>query len=263
MPRSVAFLDILGFKQLLDNKPLEELAARYENAVLATNAMNSRFSVEPGRLTYLPNHAPGEPWCHRTIFSDSIILTSLDESAESCLKLLLYARMLLIHLFAMGFSIRGSVAAGALYHNPATSVTLGHALTEAYLLEQQQEWAGICISDSVWSHYPSLKQLVDDPYNALHYYFLQYTPPWKGTAQPASHVLNWRFNCVFSEGTKGLLERSGLNEHQEKFSNTLELARYVRTSGAVHFHDGSPKPSECPTVYIGPNEPPFPHGDDL
>jgi hypothetical protein len=159
--------------------------------------------------------------------------------------------------------VRGAVAAGPLYHNPKTAITLGDALTQAYLMEQQQEWAGVCVADSVWEAYPNLLKAAQDPENALHYYFLEYPVPWKDAPQAAHRILNWRFNTVIETGSKDLLQRARLDKAPSKYQNIINYLKHVRASGALHFGDGSIKPAECFTVWLGPTQPPFAHGDEL
>ena len=263
MARAVAFLDILGFKQLLKQQSLADLASQYEEAVSATAELNKRHEGAASAWSYLPNHKPGEPWCYRQIFSDSIVLVALDESEESCLKLLFYTRLLFIFMLVKKLPVRGAVAAGELYHNPQAAITLGSALTEAYLIEQEQEWAGVCVADSVWKAYPALLAATRDPADALHYYFLEYPIPWKKAPQAAHRILNWRFNTVVETGSMDLLQRAKLDQEPTKFQNILKYLQHIRASGAVHFGDGSPKPAECATVWLGPTQPPFAHGDEL
>lgn len=263
MARAVAFLDILGFKQLLQERPITDLAKDYEGAIQHAAALNQRYKSESSTPTYLPNHKAGEPWCFRQIFSDSIILVALDDSEESCLKLLFYTRLLFIFMLAQKLPVRGAIAAGKLYHNPGTAVTLGDALTDAYLMEQQQEWAGVCIADSVWDVYANLLSAARDPKDAMFYYFLEYPVPWKDVALQAHRILNWRFNTVIQAGSRKMLEDARVNLEPRKYQNVIKYLEHIRTSSAVHFGDGSPKPAECPTVWIGPTQPPFKHGDDL
>lgn len=263
MARTVAFLDILGFKNLLQQMPLSELAKKYEDAIKQVAILNQRFSAANDVPTYLPSHKAGEPWCFREVFSDSIILIAIDESQESCLKLLLYARLLFISMLTAKLPVRGAIAAGELYHNSSSSVTLGQALTEAYLIEQQQEWAGVCIADSVWNLYPDLLNAAKDPGNALHYYFMEYPVPWKQTPQPAHRILNWRFNTVIEVGSRKLLQDARLHEEPSKFNNVIKYLEHVRASGSVYFGEGAKNPAECPTFWIGSTQPPFKHGDEL
>lgn len=245
MARAIAFLDVLGFKSRLDAGGAAALADLYASAVGRVDSLNQRFAVND-RPAYLRDHKPGDPWCFREIFSDSIILIALDESPESCLKLLLYARLLFIAMLASDLAVRGAISAGELVYRPDQSVTVGGALTEAYLLEQQQQWAGVCIADSVWEHFPELVRLVVSPNQALHYYFLEYAIPWKSDPQPASRILNWRFNSVFAPGSRKLLEDARLHEAPEKFNNVIKYLEFIRESGAISI--GSGAPAECNVV---------------
>jgi hypothetical protein len=72
--RTVAFLDILGFRDLLINTPLPKLAKEYDYMVSLTNTMNRPFQLPEQIPTLFPHHKQGDSWCSRYIFSDSIIL---------------------------------------------------------------------------------------------------------------------------------------------------------------------------------------------
>ena len=59
MARAIAFLDILGFKQMLQERPLAELAKDYEGAVQQAASLNQKHQTDRSAPTYLPNHKPG------------------------------------------------------------------------------------------------------------------------------------------------------------------------------------------------------------
>ncbi|GAB1595775.1 hypothetical protein [Lysobacter claricitrinus] len=268
MARAIAFLDILGFKNLLQTEDLSGLAERYEAAIAETEKLNAKKVSSSATFSFLPNHEPGQPWCYRRIFSDSIFLIALDDSAESCLKLLFYTRVLFVWMLVKKLPVRGAVAAGDLYHSPDTGTTLGAALTEAYLLEKNQEWAGVCIGDSVWTAYPELFAQVKDPTGPLQYCFIPYDIPWKKKAdgspdgmESAHFAINWRFNTVVETGDMDLLTRARIDQVPSKFENTLRYLELVRASGARFWGDGSDKPAEWGTVWLGPSKPPFKDGN--
>jgi hypothetical protein len=270
MARAIAFIDILGFKNLLTTEPMTEIARKYEWAL--SGPSNKRWMPDrPDSKKLLPNHKSGDPWCFRHVFSDSIILIALDDSDESCLKLLLYCREVFTSMLTYGLAVRGAVTAGDLYYNPGTSVTLGKALTDAYLIEQEQDWAGICIADSVWDSYPSLRQAVETPDDPLSLCFLEYQPPWKRAPQAAHRIINWRFNIVVVEGTRHLLQQTRLHEAPSKYENVVKYLRTVVASGRLYFTESNPPPFELPLCTIGPyasapkkpDDPMPPHGDDL
>lgn len=263
MPRTVALLDVLGFRSLIETEPLSSIASMYENAIARANNLNRPHHKHPPEIALFPEFKANEPWCSIEVFSDSIILISLDESEASCLKLLLYARLLLITMLAAKLPVRGAVAAGELYYNQQHRVTLGKALTTAYELEQRQEWVGAAIHSSVWEAYPSLLAQLSDPGNGLHYYFREYAVPMKCGHREQLRILNWRFNTVADCGTRKLLENARVDRTPLKFNNTIQYAKDIKESGALYLVEGSVRPVELGTFWIGRNEPPFAHGDDL
>jgi hypothetical protein len=68
---------------------------------------------------------------------------------------------------------------------------------------------------------------------------------------------------VIEEGSRRLLEKARIQKVPAKHENVIRYLEHVRASGAVYFADAAPKIAEFPTVWIGPTEPPFRHGDDL
>lgn len=157
--RTVGFLDILGFKDKISTVNLAELAHKYERLIVQTDAANrpvGEFSDHP-RL--FPNHPIGSPYCHRFIFSDSIILISLDDSEESSLKLVIYFWRLMQTMLATGFLPRGAISFGDMYINSDHQIFLGTALTEAAVLEGLQEWSGACLHPSLTEKFPNVQSL--------------------------------------------------------------------------------------------------------
>ncbi len=259
---TVAFLDVLGFRDKIERIPLASLADSYEKAIELARSLNKKFSMSESATSLFPNHPVGERWCNRQVLSDAIILVSLDSSAESTLKLMLYARTLVQVFLTLGFSIRGGISYGELYRNPNTRLILGKALTSAYELETTQEWLGVAIDNSVEKNFPELFAKTVDPNNLLNCFFPKYPVPLKNGASKEHHILNWRFNMIIEEGTRSLLEKAKLNKVKKKFDNTLEHLKWVRKSGAVYIREGVKRPIEMSTFFVGATEPPFDHGDE-
>ncbi len=259
---TVAFLDVLGFRSKIERIPLASLADSYERAIKLARSLNKKFSTSDSANTLFPNHPIGERWCNRQVLSDAIILVSLDNSAESALKLMLYARTLVQVLLTLGFPIRGGISHGELYRNPNSRLILGKALTSAYEFETTQEWMGVAIDNSVEKKFPELFTKASDPNNLLSCFFPKYPVPLKNDSSKNYHILNWRFNMIIEEGTRSLLEKAKLNEIERKFDNTLEYLTWVRRSGAVYIKEGVNRPMEMAAFFVGAHKPPFDHGDE-
>lgn len=263
MKKTVAFLDILGFKQMIKNESLSELAKKYEKTIGTTGALNKPLFPESDVPTLFQDHFKDTPWCNSYIFSDSIILISNDENYQSCLKLLVYSWRFTQVLLAAGMPVRGAITFGEIYENVSNGIVLGLALTEAYELEQKQQWIGVAIDSSTELAYPGLFSAIKSEKEILKNIFLRYPVPFKDGTTKILHTLNWRFNLIVEKGTRSLFSDQPNAEVDEKIQNTLRYAKKVIDSGKVYVQDQSSLPVELRSFYVGSKEPPFPHGDDL
>ncbi len=264
--RTVAFFDVLGFKELIASMSLVDLADKYESMIKSTEAMNRRFKIDQvGKEipTWFPDHPINDPWCKRYIFSDSIILISVADDEMSFLKLIMYARKLLQSLIAMGLPARGAITFGELFENPDLNFVLGKALTHAYELEQRQQWIGVAIDDKLEQQFPKIFSLIERESGVLSDAFLKYLVPFKDGSSKKMHTLNWRFNFIVEKGTRSLFNEASDESSKEKIKNTFEYARAIVKSGRIYVKEQDLLPVELRSFYVGSKEPPFPHGDDL
>ena len=142
--RTVAFIDILGFKGIVDASSADELGEKFTNVIGKTlPALNGKIGDFPNEPTFFPNYPRDRPYCISFAFSDSIILISNDESEESCLALLIYSLRVSQILIGYGFPVRGAITFGEMYVDRENSLFLGKALTRAYTVEQRQNWIGL------------------------------------------------------------------------------------------------------------------------
>lgn len=267
---TVAFFDILGFKNKVLSSELFELATSYEYLLsLVINHLNQK---KDDKNSLFPNHQIGSPYCYNYFFSDSIILFSLDDSEESCLKLLVFAWRLFQFLLAFNFPARGSICFGDMYVNPQNKIFLGKALIDAYELEQKQEWIGAIIDKSIFEAFPNLAHLCEKENSIFHYLFFEYDVPLKNGLICRSSTINWRFNLVVEEGTRSILKYLNDAKIQDvkdiedfkilkKLDNTLRYAEKVLSTKVIY----SPVdvPSELNVFWVGGTEPPFTHGDEF
>jgi hypothetical protein len=259
---TVALLDILGFKESIYHVPLKDLANRYEYLVGQIGAwLNQPLPNEPQDISFFPKHQPGQEWCKRHIFSDSIILFSLDETSDSCLKLLLYAWRFTQILLGAGVPTRGAITYGEMYINEAQQVFLGKALTAAYLLEKNQKWIGGAIDDSVFKAFPALDREVKN--SLLENIFFEYDIPMKDDTTRKMRTLNWRWNLIVKDGTRSLFPPSKDQEIIAKQENTLKYAKKVVSTNKVYVLNQEVLPYMLRLYYVGAGLPPYEHGDDL
>lgn len=264
--RVVAFLDVLGFKAMIEKYTLEELSKKYESLIDKTNSLISPFPLNENVPRLFPKHPQNKPWCHKQIFSDSIILISDSDSDESCLRLLIYAWRLTQVCISSHMPVRGAITFGDLYVNFRKSIVLGKALTKAYDLEEKQNWIGVSIDRSLEKRFSKLFALCKDQKSFFYPIFFRYDVPLKNDLKIKLHTLNWRLNLIVEKGTKSLFRMSRNSEINKKINNTLDYARVVVKSG--HIYDWSDDLAVELRAFLHGSKkwysnPPIHHGDEL
>jgi hypothetical protein len=121
-PRAVAFLDILGFSDMIVSGGAErEIAELFE--VLRKRAGEVERGISrAGRMQF-------------TAFSDSIVVSEDVMDGVGTHRIAGYAAYLTLELLARGFLVRGGLSTGDLYHRDGT--VFGPALIDAYQLESK------------------------------------------------------------------------------------------------------------------------------
>lgn len=259
--RTVAFLDILGFKKLLRQLGTNALATKYRNATtMALRSIaqaTSQINSTAPRL--FPQSTHSSPFCEVKIFSDSIILFSLDDTYVSCERLLYFTWRAQQAFLAHDLLVRGGVAFGEIEVDHQNQIYLGDALTNAYELESSQDWSGIAIDDSVENKFPAMASL-----SRQGKYVTQYDVPLKKAPTKKMPVINWRYELVLEKGTAAYfpVTANTAPDVVTKFNNSLAFAAAQRTAGCYAVNPAV-EPLELRTFYIGGTPPPFNHGDHL
>lgn len=259
--RAVAFIDILGFRDLIQKNDTLTIAEKYAQVIAATEALNKDFLPGYEGPRVFTNNAGDKGWCIRKIFSDSMILFSHEDGEEVTLRLLIYVWRILQVCLSMRMPFRGGIAYDEIFIDETKEIYLGRALTKAYELEGGQEWIGVSIHDELVKAFPEI--FANDRREYLKWIFFKYSVPFKGGGRRLLHTMNWRFNLIVKDGTRSLMPYSTNPSVIEKVKNTLEYAETVVRSGNVYFSKPSLSPLEVRSFYCGGKEPPFAHGDDL
>lgn len=119
--RAVAFLDILGFTDLIKEQGHEaEILAIFEH--LRFRASQAERASISGRVQF-------------TAFSDCIVVSDELQEGFGALRIAGYVGYLALDLLARGFLVRGGLTIGDLYHKDGT--VFGPALIGAYALESK------------------------------------------------------------------------------------------------------------------------------
>ena len=131
--RAVAFVDILGFKDLI-NQTLDNNGNEIEEKTQKLNA----FFEEIGREFCSEERWPGHNNVFTrvvTYFSDSIIFSVKGDEKDAVIRLLDYIHYLLITGIKYEILFRGGITYGKVFHNEKR--IFGPAMNSAYNLENQ------------------------------------------------------------------------------------------------------------------------------
>lgn len=249
----VAFLDILGFKQLVESNEHNDLVRKYKNLLIPQAAMavtNGEYKVVESSSTQMiavPDYTKAK--IKAMVISDSVLMYTEDDSMQSFMDICVSVGRLVMMGFFVGLPMRGSIAIGPLStfnQQEAEGIfevygLLGMSLVKAYSNESRYEWAGCVLDDECVERYEQLyskaktEGVASYSINDIlkHGFLIRYRPPSKDEQNSEQYVINWpKFNrSLISENT---IQRSfmqhGKNIQNEsakrKLKNTLEFLIY-------------------------------------
>lgn len=134
--RAILFMDILGFKKLVEDKK--------ENLILGAleipRDLQDRYPYD------------GSTGMEISAFSDSIVVSEIVKDDHiGIIRMVNYASYLWWKFFAKGVLVRGGIAFGDLYHKD--SILFGPAMNEAYKLENELAiYPRIVVSEGIQQH---------------------------------------------------------------------------------------------------------------
>lgn len=251
--RALAIIDLLGIKDLSEEKTLDELSKIYDEFILYADI---HLTPLPGKDSLFKNHPSNTSLCQRYLLSDSIVLVANSDELEDSLKLLFASWRLLQSCFAFKRPVRGAIVYDEVLSRPEENYVIGKALVKANELEKKQNWMGVIIEDSF------AKRLHVEIPNLFGTFLFNHLVPCKKEEKEFMEefwVLNWRYNFIVKNGTKSLFEG---NQCHNKVENTLAFAKAVVLTGKVYANDQNKCPAEFRCMSVGDSEPPFPHGDE-
>lgn len=253
-----AMFDILGFKNLLNQKGTEDLYRLYENHIFPSIQYAAMPVLKNVNSTLVP-----EPSSLRVkgfqFFSDTIVYYTEDDSFVSFLNIVLTSRELLKMGFAGGKApYRGAIGYGDLIINN-NGILVGTSIIDAYQGEQSQVWSGcilteqaekVCIDKNYFKQYVelfiSLSKEEKDEINKQIYLsaskvLLKYDVEIQSynKLRPIEYsikkfyVLDWTYRVY--EGAALNSFYPSINNHQTKIiENTVEFERWARLYNCVN-----------------------------
>jgi hypothetical protein len=237
----VAFLDILGFSELVKNNSHDYLVKEFKKFLFI-----NQYNLARGRIN---NNAKDQDEIFNTdisrvnliSISDSIILYTNDDSIYDFIHIIDATSTLLNTSIQNGFPLRGGLTYGnlssILKNNQSSTldyqnynhILVGKALVKAYELEKIQEWSGCVISDECLNKYEKKEDFAIIKYLKLNYKIIEYVVPIKNGNKKA-YVINWVNEKINKIDVKKAFQKhnKSINEKVEiKISNTLKFYDYI------------------------------------
>jgi hypothetical protein len=170
--RLIGFFDLLGFKNYIKERPLEDVVQAFTRVFYAmfSAAVRHRFRMgdssevilakfekftSESNLKIVKERFEAETGFNVLLMSDSIVLFSDEIDREHPLfldrvaTLILVSRILMMNLFEQILPARGALAYGEFHANREYGIYAGNALVEAYEVAESQEWIGTIVSSSL------------------------------------------------------------------------------------------------------------------
>lgn len=129
--RFVAFLDIMGFKDMVARSSHQEILEKLIGLSAIANTTKTKG--------WMKNNI------HITIFSDSIIVFSKDDSYEAADIFIWVVRFLICRIIEFKMGVKGGIAFGELTVNPALQLYFGQPLIDAFQLEEELQYYGVVL----------------------------------------------------------------------------------------------------------------------
>lgn len=250
----VAFLDILGFKDLVTNNSHEELVSIYKKSL----QISLQMSLSNGKIKYAFDKEGksiaisdlSNANVHSLIISDSVILWTDDSSMKSFIDILIAVRNMVNNSFVFGIPMRGAISIGDLtfikndIHESkhyAQDSLIGTGLLKSYEMETGQNWAGCIIDPDCIAHYQKLFELyqtdsetADIEYLIQKNILLRYSVPRKTGPIKDDYVVNWVRDDFINEDfiKKSFSKHNKRTDNwdvQSKIQNTILFYHFVKT----------------------------------
>jgi len=254
----IAYLDILGFKDLVNNNTPERVYELYEKTfsnlftLALTNGIVQSNDVDSSGLISLKIN-PNSIKVNSLFISDSIIVWTDDNSLTSFITVVEVVRTFLNYMFITGIPLRGSIVEGHLdkisrkMNSPkdnSQTTLIGKGLVSAYVKEGLQNWSGCVVDESCINAYNNGLEKFNEDVENIKFdkliekkVLLKYNVPYKNGKKQIKKeeiVINWttikgskmksdHVAYKFNEFNKGVEDKNV----KIKIKNTTDFINYA------------------------------------
>ena len=226
--RFVAFLDIMGFREMVLRKSHEDvremLESLYPTIEIMKEETTKRFKRDANKdKEHKPDVITG---VLPILFSDSIIFVSSDDSSESAYEILLYSMWILNQAITDGIPMKGAIAHGEQTAYLEKSLCFGKPLIDAYELQQELQIYGVIL------HHTMEKHLIEN--NFIHSiekdkYISKWDVPMK-SGDITHYLVNWASESMTEKEVLDMITKlyvSVSGNPRLYVDNTLDFVHWV------------------------------------
>lgn len=140
--RYIAFLDILGFKDMIENLSHEEMIEFYQTII---EAKNDAIKHSTERIAMQSSVTP-DTGIHAVLMSDSIIIYTEGDYWYNYVRIVLATQFITARAIRHGYTLRGAIGCGKVYINTTDDIAvMGKTFVDVYLRSEEQQWHGCAI----------------------------------------------------------------------------------------------------------------------
>lgn len=211
--RFVAFLDILGFKDLVMRNTHDEI---YQTL---NQISKSKKLIEDAAKIEKLSKSVGDAEVYVVSFSDSIVIFSKNDNIENFKYFLLATRWFFTGTFKKQIPIKGAMAHGEISLNKTEQIYFGQPIIDAYLMEEDVNYMGVVAHSTIDNYISKIEdESVLEIINGI--LFEEKTPLKCGNLTHTN--LNW-FKIIKDKDDKGMnipLIKSQINLFKKSTSGT-------------------------------------------
>ena len=206
--RWLGYFDLLGTSDLIRSGKISDIFFAYQDA-----------------LEHLSSWKERHPNVSHAWFSDTFIIFSEEDSAESFAEIEMVCRWFVFSLIRKNIPVRGSLSCGQFYVDMGSSLFLGEALLEAYEWGENQDWLGMLLCPTTVRKLEDFGLPVAERLNYAKYDVPFKKEPKTGSSEIAACILGeW---MQLSNGENALLKN--FREMLSQQTDFRVIAKYKRT----------------------------------
>jgi len=229
----IAVLDILGFKELINKRSLDEVEKGVIGqlfAILEVVDWHAAVVVDVGNIKGSGYEKIST--LKHGIVSDTIFLYSEDRSNESLEQICEAVSFLIGFGIHIGVLLRGAITLGEFRAIENRNIYIGKALVTAYELEHGQEWVGCVLDNCVRQRME--KQVLQMTKKGL---LVEYPVPKKSVNKDDAinrHAINWWYFIISDmkyDDKEKKLEQNKQDAPEiakTKLQNTIDFLTYIK-----------------------------------